>query len=159
VAQLDLTKATEEAKVAGLRERIASLEIRAPSSAVVLTPRADELKGHWFSRGAVVLELGQPDSVELRIALSGPGAGYVQAGQPVDLLAESNLTDEVHGKLTEVSAVAGPGRSVEARLRLPADDSWRAGVTGEASIRLRESNVWGALWWQARRLIRSDLFL
>jgi putative peptide zinc metalloprotease protein len=159
VAQLDLTKATEEAKVAGLRERIASLEIRAPSSAVVLTPRADELKGHWFSRGAVVLELGQPDSVELRIALSGPGAGYVQAGQSVDLLAESNLTDGVRGKLAEVSAVAGPGRSVEARLRLPADESWRPGVTGEASIRLRESNVWGALWWQARRLIRSDLFL
>jgi hypothetical protein len=75
------------------------------------------------------------------------------------LLAESNLTSEVRGKLAEVSAVAGPGRSVEARLRLPADESWRAGVTGEASIRLRESNVWGALWWHARRLIRTDLFL
>jgi putative peptide zinc metalloprotease protein len=159
VAQLDLTRATEEARVAGLRGRIASLEIRAPSAGVVLTPRAEELKGQWVSRGAVVLELGQPDSVELRIALTGAGAGYVQAGQPVRLLAESNLNSEVRTRLGQVSTVAGPGHSVEARVRLPANESWRVGVTGQASIRLRGSNLWGALWWRLRQQIRSDILL
>jgi putative peptide zinc metalloprotease protein len=159
VAQLDLTRATEEARVAGLRERIAELEIRAPSEGVVLTPRAELLKGQWVSRGAVVLELGQPDSVELRIALAGPGAGYVQVGQPVRLLAESNVKNEVRARLQQVSTVAGPGHSVEARVRLPADESWRAGVTGQASIRLRGSNLWGALWWRLRQQIRSDILL
>jgi putative peptide zinc metalloprotease protein len=159
VAQLDLTRATEEARVAGLRERIASLEIRAPSGGVILTPRAQELKGQWVSRGAVVLELGQPDSVELRIALTGAGAGYAQAGQPVRLLAESDLNSEVRAKLQQVSTMAGPGHSVEARVRLPADDSWRAGVTGQASIRIRGSNLWGALWWRLRQQVRSDILL
>jgi multidrug efflux pump subunit AcrA (membrane-fusion protein) len=159
VAQLDLTKATEEARAAGLRERIAELEIRAPSEGVILTPRAEALKGQWVSRGAVVLELGQPDSVELRIALAGSGAGYVQPGQPVRLLAESDLSNEVRVKLQQVSTVASPGHSVEARVRLPADESWRAGVTGHASIRLRGSNLWGALWWQLRQQIRSDILL
>jgi putative peptide zinc metalloprotease protein len=159
VAQLDLTRATEEARVAGLRERIAELEIRAPSEGVVLTPRAEALQGQWVARGAVVLELGQPDSVELRIALAGPGAGYVRAGQPVQLLPESNVNSEIRAKLQQVSTVAGPGRSVEARVRLPADESWRAGVTGEASIRIRGSNLWGAIWWRLRQQVRSDILL
>jgi hypothetical protein len=32
-------------------------------------------------------------------------------------------------------------------------------MTGRARVRLRNSNVWGALWWQIRRGIRSDILL
>jgi hypothetical protein len=32
-------------------------------------------------------------------------------------------------------------------------------MTGEASVTLRRSNVWGALWWTIRRRIRTDILL
>ena len=159
VAQLDLSRSVEQARLAGLRERIAELEIRSPAGGVVVTPRAEELKGQWFSRGAIILRLGQPDSVEVRIALSGAGAGYVRAGQPVRLLPESNLSPPIQATLAQVSASAGSSQTTEARVRLPANEYWRPGMTGRASVRLRGSNLWGALWWAVRREIRSDILL
>jgi hypothetical protein len=49
--------------------------------------------------------------------------------------------------------------AVEARLRRPSDDAWRPGTRGEASVELGRSNVLGALWWNARQLLRADLLL
>jgi putative peptide zinc metalloprotease protein len=159
-AQLDLARATEQARLDGLRERIGALEIRALAAGVVLTPRVEALQGQWVSRGTRVLELGQPDSVEVRIALAGPGVGYVQQGQPVRLLPQSNLDAQVTTTLGQVSTAAtGAAHSVEARARLASSDSWRPGVTGRASIRLRRSNVWGALWWHLRQQLRTDILL
>jgi putative peptide zinc metalloprotease protein len=158
-AQLDLSRAVEVARLAGLRERIAQLQIRAPAGGVVVTPRAQELSGHWFSRGAVVLELGQPDSIEVRIALGAAGAGYVQAGQRVRLLPESESGLPLEVTLGQVSAAGGASQAAEARVRLLRTEYWRPGMTGRASIRLRTSNVWGALWWAVRREIRSDVML
>jgi hypothetical protein len=48
---------------------------------------------------------------------------------------------------------------VEARVRRAADEAWRPGARGEASVELRRSNVLGALWWNARQLVRGDLLL
>jgi hypothetical protein len=158
-AELDLALASEQARLTGLRERIAALELRAVSGGVVLTPRVEELKGQWVGHNAVVLRLGQPDSVEVRIALSGTGAGYVRAGQTVLLLPESDLMAQLHGRLEQVAAAADTSHTVEARLWLPATQAWRPGVTGQASIRLAESNLWGALWWRLRQQIRTDILL
>jgi hypothetical protein len=119
----------------------------------------EELKGQWVGHNAVVLRLGQPDSVEVRIALSGTGAGYVRAGQTVLLLPESDLMAQLHGRLEQVAAAADTSHTVEARLWLPATQAWRPGVTGQASIRLAESNLWGALWWRLRQQIRTDILL
>jgi multidrug efflux pump subunit AcrA (membrane-fusion protein) len=159
VAQLDLARTTEQARLAGLRERIGVLELRALSEGVVLTPRIDELAGQWVRRGAVVLELGRPDSVEIRIALSGAGDAYVKAGQSVRLLPESDRGRPIESTVQQVATAADARHQVEARLRVRADDSWRPGVTGRASIRLRRSNLWGALLWRARQQIRSDILL
>ena len=49
--------------------------------------------------------------------------------------------------------------TVEARVRRAADEVWRPGTRGEASVELRRSNVLGALWWNARQLVRTDLLL
>jgi hypothetical protein len=48
---------------------------------------------------------------------------------------------------------------VEARVRRAAGEAWRPGSRGEASVELRRSNVLGALWWNARQLVRGDLLL
>jgi hypothetical protein len=48
---------------------------------------------------------------------------------------------------------------MEGRVRLAATPDLRPGMTGEASVVLRDSNLWGALWWSLRGKIRSDILL
>ena len=74
------------------------------------------------------------------------------------LLADATLDAPISAVVTSISATATP-RTVEARLRLPALHGWRPGMTGRASVTLRNSNLWGALWWSVRRGIRSDILL
>jgi hypothetical protein len=57
-----------------------------------------------------------------------------------------------------VSRASGEG-VVEVRVRRAADEAWRPGAVGEASVELARSNVLGALWWNARQLLRVDLLL
>jgi hypothetical protein len=57
-----------------------------------------------------------------------------------------------------VEAAQGGG-VVEARFRRAAGEAWRPGTRGEASVELRRSNLIGALWWNARQLLRGDLLL
>ena len=156
---IDAARSVEEARVLGLRGRIAALGIRALSNGVVITPRPEELAGRWVSNGEVVLQLGQPDSVEVRIALTGAGATLVKPGQPVSLLSGATLERPLRTRLSAVSVAANSPNGLEARVRLPTGDSWRPGMTGKASITLRRSNLWGALWWSVRRGIRSDILL
>ncbi|HEY3011268.1 MAG TPA: HlyD family efflux transporter periplasmic adaptor subunit [Gemmatimonadales bacterium] len=159
LAQLEAMRSVEEAKLAGLDERIRALGIRALSSGVVITARPEDLTGRWVSRGESILQLGQPDSVEVRIALAGAGATAVRVGQPVRLLPEASIGPPANARLQQVSVTAGPSQSLEARLQFPGGGSWRPGMTGQARLTLRRSNVWGALWWGIRRQIRSDILL
>ena len=80
---------------------------------MVVTPRPEELAGRWVSNGEVVLQLGQPDSVEVRIALAGAGATLVQPGQPVRLLSGATLepavTDAAVGGVGRGQLAGGPG--------------------------------------------------
>jgi putative peptide zinc metalloprotease protein len=159
LAFLDAALLTEQATVTGLRERIGALGIRALATGVVVTPRPEELAGRWVSSGETVLRLGRPDSVEIRISLTGAGATQVKPEQPVRLLSRATLESPLRARVGTVSAAAGAPETLEARVRLGSTDSWRPGMTGEASITLRRSNLWGALWWGVRRGIRSDILL
>ena len=159
VARLDAARQVEEATIAGLRERMGALDLRALGSGIVLTRRPEELVGRWVSRGELLLVIERPDSRELRIALTGAGTTLVRSGQPVLLLADGLLDSPMRASISEVAAAGGVGNSLEARVRLTGTDQWRPGMTGRARVRLRNSNVWGALWWQIRRGIRSDILL
>jgi len=140
------------------RER---MTLRAPVTGVVLTPRVGEMAGRWAVKGEELLRLGETDSLELRIQLEPAGAPLVQPGQRVRLL--SHLGDARTGAavVSGVSpAAVGKETRLEARVRLPADDrTWRPGVSGEASVRIRRSTVIGALWWALRKRVRNDLLL
>lgn len=159
VARLDAARDAEEATVAGLRERMAALDVRALGSGIVVTRRPEELAGRWVSRGELLLVLERPDSRELRIALTGAGATLVQAGQPVLLLADGLLDAPMRAQVTDVATAGGPGNALEARVRLPGTSQWRPGMTGRARVHLRDTSFWAALWWQIRRGIRSDILL
>jgi putative peptide zinc metalloprotease protein len=159
VALLDTHRAVEDARLAGLQERVEALRIRALGNGIVVTPRPEELVGRWVSNGETVMLLGHPDSVEIRIALAGAGATLVRPGAPVDMLPEATLNAPASGLVAAISVAASRPETIEARLRVPAAGAWRPGMTGRASVTLRRSNAWGALWWSIRRGIRSDILL
>jgi putative peptide zinc metalloprotease protein len=159
VARLSAERATAEARLSGLLAEVRTLVLRAPSNGVVVTQRPEELVGQWVGLGEPLLELGLPDSLEVRIALADAGAGLVRQGQPVKLIFYADGAGSLHSQVTGVAPAARVGATIEARVGLGAEAGRRAGMTGEASVTLRHSNLWGSLWWGVRRRIRSDLLL
>ena len=157
-AEIDAERSSEEARLAGLSRRVEALRIRALVSGTVITARPEELVGRWVASGATVLQVGEFDSVEIRIALEGAGGTLIRQGSPARLLADATLAAPVSAVVTSISTTATP-TTVEARLRLPALGTWRPGMTGRARVTVRNSNLWGALWWSIRRGIRSDILL
>lgn len=114
--------------------------------------------GRRLEAGDTLLLVAALDSVEVRVALDGAGATHVRPGQEVHLVSYSDVAHPWSGRVGNVSA-AGVAGVVEARIRLPAGDAWRAGSRGEASVELARSTVAGALWWNIRRRIRTDVWL
>ena len=162
-SRLSAERGEAEARLAGLERRAVALVLRASSAGIVTTPHAEELVGRLVAVSDTLLTLAAIDSVEVRIALAGAGATRVQPGQVVHAISFAEPGAPWTARVGEVSTAglatgAGHG-TVEARVRRAADDAWRPGTRGEASVELRRSNVLGALWWNARQLVRADLLL
>src|SRR3989454_11521 len=153
----------QEARAASLEVRRQALTLRSPVTAVVLTPRLEELVGRRFGSGAVAVRLGTPDSVELRVVLERAGATLVRPGQAVALIAYADVSHALRGRVASVATAAAGGAGdgqLEARVLVPRTAAaWRAGATGEAKITVRRSNLIGALVWAVRKRVRSDLLL
>jgi multidrug efflux pump subunit AcrA (membrane-fusion protein) len=159
VSRISAEARAESARLAGMRERIQALTIRAPGSIIVVSPRPDTLVGRTVSVGDTLLHLDWTSGVEARIALAGAGASLARPGQPVRLIAHADPGSRVEGTVGSVAASASAGGVVESRVRLPGLPSLRPGMTGEARITLRRSTAWGALWWAIRSRIRTDVLL
>ncbi|MDQ3136216.1 MAG: HlyD family efflux transporter periplasmic adaptor subunit [Gemmatimonadota bacterium] len=160
VDRLEAERLAEGWRLVSLREALATLRIRATANGVVMTARPEELSGRWVEAGDVVLGIGQPDSVELRISLAGAGAPLVRPGQWLELISHADPRTRLRTRIGSVSASATEtGGHLQARVRTEASGSWRPGMTGEASVTLRRSNVWGSLWWSLRRRVRTDILL
>ena len=162
-SRLAAERAEAVATLAGIDRRIADLTLRATAPGIVMTPHVEELIGRRVAAGDTLLTLAAPDSVELRIALAGAGATRVRAGQVVHAVSFADVGAPWTSQVADVatSGVAhAPGEGVvEVRVRRPLGAAWRPGAVGEASIELARSNVLGALWWNARQLLRVDLLL
>src|SRR3989475_9189925 len=161
--RLEAERGEQEARAASLEGRRQALTLRSPVTAVVLTPRLEELVGRRFASGAVAVRLGTPDSVELRVVLERAGATLVRPGQPVALIPYADVSGALHGRVASVAtAAAGQGGDgqLEARVLVPRTAStWRAGATGEAKITGRRSNLRGAPVWAVRKRVRTELLL
>ena len=159
VARLEAERATDTARLEGMTATQRDLTVRALVPGVVVTRRPEELMGRWVGLGERLIELGQPDSLELRIALTGAGATRVRPGQAVRLLFHADASS-LAAKVTGVAPMSSAGAgAVEARVGMHGSPEWRPGMTGEASVTLRRSNLWGSLWWGVRKRVRTDLFL
>jgi len=160
VARLADAGRAEAARLGGLRRRVESLVLRAPERALIVTPRPEEQAGLSVALGDTVLELADPERVEARIAVQGAGASMIRPGLPVRLVSHADPGLRLSAVVAQVSAAASDsGGSVETRVPLEAAVALRPGMTGEASVTLRRSNAWGALWWALRRRLRTDLLL
>jgi putative peptide zinc metalloprotease protein len=159
VAQVEALQAIEAASLTGLEDQIRALSIRAVSPGWILTSRPEDLLGLGVSRGQILLQVGEGDSVEVRIELAGAGASLVRANQPVRLLPSAAPDGALRDKVREVSTSAETSHTLEGRVKLPLARNWRPGMSGRASITLGHSNLWGAMWWTLRSKIRSDILL
>jgi putative peptide zinc metalloprotease protein len=159
MARLAAERAPEAARLNGMREAQRSLTVRALAAGVVVTARPEQLTGQWVSLGQPLIEVGRPESLEVRIALAGAGATRVRPGQRVRLVfhADGGTLDDTVATVAQLSS-AGSG-AVEARVGMPGSERWRPGMTGEASVTVRRSNIWGSVWWAIRRRIRTDILL
>ena len=158
-ARISARRRGEAARLGGLRDRIATLAVRAGAAGVVLTPRPEDLTGSRVSLGDTLLRVGGQDGMEASVALKGAGAPLAREGQAVRLVAHADPAVRLTAVVTGVAASAVPGGALESRVRLVRADALRPGMTGEASITLRQTNAWGALWWAIRRRIRTDVLL
>ena len=85
-ARLEAERATESARLDGMSAEQRVLVVRALVPGIVVTSRPERLTGRWVELGQRLLELGQPDSLEIRIALTGAGATQVRPGQGARLV-------------------------------------------------------------------------
>jgi len=157
-ARVAAERAAEQARLDGMTTLRRMLTLRALAAGVVMTHRPEELTGRWIGLGEHLIDLGQPDSLEVRIALEGAGASRVRAGQPARLVFHAD-GGTWRARITGVAQSSADTGTVEARIGLHALEHRRTGMTGEASVTLRESNLWGALWWGVRKRVRTDLML
>jgi putative peptide zinc metalloprotease protein len=162
-SRLEAERGAALAELERLERRTAALTLRATDDGVVVTPHAEELVGRRVAAGDTLLALASADSVEVRIALAGAGATRVRTGQVVHLVSFADPAAPITARVGDVSS-SGIGLrprdgAVEARVRRSVADAWRPGTAGEGSVELRRSNVLGALWWNARQLVRVDLLL
>ena len=161
-------QAEAAAALAGMREQSARLELRAPVAGVVISRRVEEMTGRHVARGDTVVKLiGLGDTLELRVTLEGAGATQVRPGQPVAVIAQSDLGAPLRETVATVAesgrtfavGTAPPRTTLEARIRVPASAAWRSGVTGQASISVRQTSLFGAIWWNLRKRLRSDVLM
>ena len=137
-----------------------TLVLLAPSDGIVVTARPEELVGQWVGLGEPLARAGTA-----RVARAPDRAwptrepGWCGLGSRSGASSMPTVPDRSAPELSGVAPAAGPDGAVEARVTVTARRRRRPGMTGEASVTLRNSNLWGSLWWGVRRRIRSDLLL
>ena len=140
-------------------ERVRRLTLRAPVPGIITTPRFAEALGKGFGPGETVANLAATDSVELEVVLNRNGAAFVTAGQHVSLMPYADTRHPVSATISNLAPTVDSVETVVARVRMQAQGLLAPGVTGEARITVKRSNLLGAFWWAIRKRLRNDLLL
>lgn len=159
MARLAAERGAEAARLAGVRERILLMSLRAPAAGIVTLQRPDTLVGRTVSVGDTLVGLASLRGTEARIALWGAGASLARAGLRARLVAHADPGIRLDAPIAGVAEAASPDGTLESRVILPAHAALRPGMTGEARVHLREGTIWEAAWRGIRSRIRSDLLL
>ena len=161
VALFEASAGSADARAASAETARKSGAVHAPSAGAILSTKPELLLGRQVVAGTPLLQVGEGDSLDIRIHLDGAGSASVQAGQSVTLLLDGDGAHRVQALVHSVSPVSGGAskHGAEARVRLPASSVWRPGMSGVAKVRIAGSTVGGALLWAIRTRLRTDLLL
>jgi putative peptide zinc metalloprotease protein len=163
VERLAAERMSALAQLGALERRVGALTVRAASAGVVASARPEDLTGRAVAGGDSLLVVAVLDSVELRVALSEGGGARVRPGQMIHLVSYSDASAPWTGRVSDIAstgvAAIGSAGVIEVRVRRAAGSAWQPGTVGEASVELERSTVFGAFWWKARQLLRTDLWL
>jgi putative peptide zinc metalloprotease protein len=95
-----------------LEERMAGLELRAPVSGVLRTPRPADLEGQRFGPGQPVFSIGDPAALEVLVAMDERQARRVVSGQKVEVRFEALPGRKFTGRI--VAAPVSPATELAA---------------------------------------------
>ena len=126
-----------QAQLGAVRAQIGRLDIRAPTSGLILS-RSIEV-GQIVSGGAGALfRLARGGEMEMRASLSQQDLALVRTGMPATV-APIGLDRTIEGRIWQISPVIDPqSRQGEVRIAIPYDPSIRPG--GFAEVRIRSGS-------------------
>ena len=163
VTVLDAQSGAAAARLGAARRQAEALNVRAGVAAMVVSPRPERLLGRRVQLGDTLLQLADLSTLEAIVQLRGAGALGVRVGNPVRMLSLENVAEPQDGVVESVAAASNHMSSadgvVEVRVKLSRDTLRRAGASGEARVVWRRTTLLGAIVWNIRSRLRSDLLL
>ena len=163
VTVLDAQSGAAAARLGAARRQAEALNVRAGVAAMVVSPRPERLLGRRVQLGDTLLQLADLSTLEAIVQLRGAGALGVRVGNPVRMLSLENVAEPQDGVVESVAASSNHMSSadgvVEVRVKLSRDTLRRAGASGEARVVWRRTTLLGAIVWNIRSRLRSDLLL
>lgn len=163
VTVLDAQSGAAAARLGAARRQAEALSVRAGVAGMVVSPRPEQLLGRRVHLGDTLLQLADLSTLEAVVQLRGAGALGVRVGNPVRMLSLENAAEPLVGVVESVAAASNRMLSadgvVEVRVKLSRDTLLRAGASGEARVVWRRSTLLGAIVWNVRSRLRSDLLL
>jgi GAF domain-containing protein len=127
--------------IALLRDEAAHMEVRAPASGAVLTPRLEEQQGGYVPAGEAVLWVGTVDSAEIRLLVAQHDVGEIRIGDRVRARVPARPELRFDGHVTAVAPRAEliggvPHYTVRAAFANP-DGVLRPGMAAKARVHTR----------------------
>lgn len=153
IARAELRKA--EAQVGYLQQLWEDTRIVAPTEGLVITPKIEERENQRVLRGETVVELWQPERVEVEILVPEREIDVVEIGQPATIKVMSHPLQPFQGEVEFIApAVERVNGESIVRVTVTADNPeqlLREGMSGYGRISTGWTNV---LWIFVRRVVR-----
>ncbi len=129
--------ARAEAAVADARDQLAEASLRAPFAGIITEVHVEP--GDFVSTGQAVLDLADPDHLELRLELPATWAASLRPGHPVRV--QRIIDGAVVQAVVREAGGASPGRTLPVVVTLPAETPWAPGESVHAFIEVDRGNA------------------
>lgn len=149
-----------EAELLEAERKLHKLEIHAPVSGTVLTPRIEERKGTFIEAGDLLGEIADLSRMCAKVYLSQWQVGDIRIGNQVELKIPSH-SKYFSGRIIQLAQVpyGDPPSLYEARIDLDQlDQLLRPGMTGKAKITSGKVSCTGYVYRKVIRSLRPELW-
>lgn len=141
------------------------LDLKAPVSGLITTPRLREKVGQYFKEGELITEVFEPRQLEAEISLEEQQLAPVQAGQATELRTYALPFETFAARVERIAPAALKAERQELQStimvisRLPeGDSSLRPGMTGWARIDCGQKSLASILTTRVMRYLRLEFW-